>query len=380
MISNIASGHCVEGRKVSEGQIKSSALAARWGLTPHLPRAGGNRATINADSRTLMPRRAINSAMPILAGSIAAMAFAMGAIAHDAGYRRGLTLAVNVAETERVEAESFTGLPTRATFEAETPSSYTQISELPRDRGPASSSGPAIILVIDDIGADEALSMRALDLPAEVNFAILPNTELAPEFAVAARGRGHETLIHLPMQPVGDDDPGPNALVSGQSAAEVRDTLQWAMAQVPGARGFNNHMGSALTLDEVAMTTLFSEAEALDLYFLDSVTAPRSIAARIANNHGIETASRDIFIDHINNIEAIEAQLRVIEHQADQDGHVIAIGHPRGLTLDALETWIPDAEARGYRFVSLSEWFDGRNDPVRLATSGEAPGFPGGSD
>lgn len=327
-----------------------------------------------------MPRRAINSAMPILAGSIAAMAFAMGAIAHDAGYRRGLTLAVNVAETERVEAESFTGLPTRATFEAEAPSRYTQISEPPRDRGPASASGPAIILVIDDIGADEALSMRALDLPAEVNFAILPNTELAPEFAVAARGRGHETLIHLPMQPVGDDDPGPNALISGQSADEVRDTLQWAMAQVPGARGFNNHMGSALTVDEAAMTTLFSEAEAFDLYFLDSVTAPHSIAAEISNRLGIQALSRDIFIDHINNIEAIEAQLRVIEHQADQAGHVIAIGHPRGLTLDALEAWIPEAEARGYRFVSLGDWLEERIEPARLASSSEAPGFPGGSD
>ncbi|MCF8879104.1 divergent polysaccharide deacetylase family protein [Hyphobacterium sp. SN044] len=327
-----------------------------------------------------MPRRAINSAMPILAGSIAAMAFAMGAIAHDAGYRRGLTLAVNVVEAERVEAETFTGLPTRESFEREAPSRYTQIPEPPRDRGPASVSGPAIILVIDDIGADEALSMRALDLPAEINFAILPNTELAPEFAVAARGRGHETLIHLPMQPAGEGDPGPNALAAGQSADTVRDTLQWAMAQVPGARGFNNHMGSALTLDEAAMTTLFSEARAFDLYFLDSVTAPRSIAARIANNNGIEAASRDIFIDHINNIEAIEAQLRVIEYQADQDGHVIAIGHPRELTLDALAAWIPEAEARGYRFVALGDWLDSRNDPVRLAASGEAPGFPGGSD
>lgn len=327
-----------------------------------------------------MPRRAINSAMPILAGSIAAMAFAMGAIAHDAGYRRGLTLAVHVTEVQRVEAETFTGLPTRASFEVEAPSRYTQISEPQQVFGPARATSPAIILVIDDIGADEALSMRALDLPAQVNLAILPNTELAPEFAVAARGRGHETLIHLPMQPAGDDDPGPNALMQGQSADQVRVTLEWAMAQVPGARGFNNHMGSALTVDEAAMMTLFSEAEAFDLYFLDSVTAPGSIAAQIANNNGIEAASRDIFIDHINNIEAIEAQLRVIEHQADQDGHVIAIGHPRLLTLDALEAWIPEAEARGYRFVALGDWLEERNEPARLASSGEAPGFPGGSD
>lgn len=327
-----------------------------------------------------MPRRAINSAMPILAGSIAAMAFAMGAIAHDAGYRRGLTLAVEVSETERAEPLEFTGLPTRAEFGIETPSRYTPVSQPEQVARTVAATGPVIILVIDDIGADEALSMRALDLPAAVNFAILPNTDLAPEFAVAARGRGQDVLIHLPMQPVGDDDPGNNALVSGQSADEVRSILSWAVSRVPGARGFNNHMGSALTVDEAAMDVLFAEAEAFGLYFLDSLTAPRSAAARIANNHGLETASRDIFIDHINEIEAIEAQLRMIEHQADQVGQVIAIGHPRSLTLDALEAWTPEAEARGYRFVALGDWLEERNEPARLASSGEAPGFPGGSD
>ncbi|MEN0652263.1 MULTISPECIES: divergent polysaccharide deacetylase family protein [Hyphobacterium] len=327
-----------------------------------------------------MPRRSINSAMPILAGSIAAMAFAMGAIAHDAGYRRGLSLAVEIAEAERIEAPVFTGLPTRDVFEPTDRETFTRLAEPAVTTATGRGDGPVIILVMDDIGAEEARSMRALDLPADISFAILPNTELAPEFAVAVRGRGREALIHMPMQPQGDGDPGPNALMAGQSEDQVRSVLEWAISRVPGARGFNNHMGSALTLDVAAMDVLFTQAETLGLYFLDSVTAPQSIAAEMAENHGILAASRDIFIDHVNELDAIEAQLRAIEFEAETRGHAIAIGHPRDLTLQALEAWIPQAEADGFRFVTLGDWLAETREPVRLASSGEAPGFPGGSD
>ena len=77
------------------------------------------------------------------------------------------------------------------------------------------------------------------------------------------------------------------------------------MAQVPGARGFNNHMGSALTVDEDAMARLFAATRAHNLYFLDSLTAADSVAGRQAEYAGITALSRDIFIDHVNDADAI---------------------------------------------------------------------------
>ena len=56
-------------------------------------------------------------------------------------------------------------------------------------------------------------------------------------------------LLHMPMQPSGAIDPGPNALLSGLSAAEIRQRLGAAFARVPQAVGLNNHMGSLLTTD-----------------------------------------------------------------------------------------------------------------------------------
>lgn len=138
-------------------------------------------------------------------------------------------------------------------------------------------------------------------------------------------------------------------------------------------------MGSALTADAAAMEAVFAVACGNGLYFLDSLTAPRSAARQSAISHGLTARSRDIFIDHVNDAEAINVQLSAIETLALERGAAIAIGHPRVLTLDALAAWMPEAEARGFRFVRLGEVM-AEDEPIRHAASGEAPGFPGGAD
>ena len=316
-----------------------------------------------------MFKNATSSAVPLLAAMLAAMAFAMGAIAFESGRQA----AVPEANAQPVDEVTYTGLPTHTQFAAPQSRAYTEL--VPAE---AEAYRPAIALVIDDMGSNTPLSLRALDLPATVTLSILPYSELAPELDTAARARGHETLIHVPMQPEGNEDPGPNALSAGQDVEEVRALLEWARQQVPGADGFNNHMGSALTSDPVAMDIVFAAASGLDLYFLDSMTHPASIAHQYAENYGLTALSRDIFIDHINAPQVINAQLAAIETLARERGAAIAIGHPRTLTLDALEAWIPSAQARGFRFVALHD-LARPNPPVRTAALNEAPGFLGGA-
>lgn len=172
-----------------------------------------------------MARHPLSSAAPALAGLVAAMAFAMGAIAHDAGRRAAVSAPVSAV---RGEAPVFTGLPTAARFEPPGRASYTEIAP-----ARAHDDRPVIALVIDDMGSDETLSQRALELPPPVTFAILPYAELAVEYDAVARALGHETLIHLPMQPAGEADPGPDALRFGQSSDEIRSILEAAQGRVP---------------------------------------------------------------------------------------------------------------------------------------------------
>src|SRR3546814_15773350 len=92
-----------------------------------------------------------------------------------------------------------------------------------------------IAIVLDDLGIDKRRGRRAIDLPAALTLAFLPYaTELAEQTA-RARARGHELLVHVPMQPHGaDSDPGPNVLDIDLGAAEVRRRLEWTLRQFDG--------------------------------------------------------------------------------------------------------------------------------------------------
>ena len=52
----------------------------------------------------------------------------------------------------------------------------------------------------------------------------------------------------------------------------------------------------------------------------------------------------------------------LIEAAARKYGHVIAIGHPRPLTIEALESWVPGLIARGFALWPLSAVVALRND------------------
>ncbi|TAJ29237.1 MAG: hypothetical protein EPO67_15525, partial [Reyranella sp.] len=64
-------------------------------------------------------------------------------------------------------------------------------------------SKPLVAIVIDDVGLDRLRSKRAWELPGPMTMAFLPYAKDLGEQARAARARGHELMLHLPMQPNG---------------------------------------------------------------------------------------------------------------------------------------------------------------------------------
>jgi polysaccharide deacetylase 2 family uncharacterized protein YibQ len=219
---------------------------------------------------------------------------------------------------------------------------------------PAQTRRAAVAIVIDDMGLDRRRSERTIRLPATLSLAYLP---YAPDLAAqtnAARQAGHEVLLHLPMEPLGQHDPGPGALRASLGEAENLRRLRAALAAVPGAVGVNNHMGSRFTEDAAALAPILAEIGARGLYFLDSRTSPRSLAYTTARELGLPTLGRDVFLDDSDAPEAIARQIAAMEARARRTGGVIAIGHPREATLAALEAWLAEARARGFATVPLS--------------------------
>jgi polysaccharide deacetylase 2 family uncharacterized protein YibQ len=213
---------------------------------------------------------------------------------------------------------------------------------------------PVIAVIVDDLGLNRRHTAETIALPGPLTMAFLPYAGDLGRQARAARAAGHELLVHLPMEPIGAEDPGPDPLLASLSDDELRERLRHAMARMDGYVGVNNHMGSRLTADRRAMAVVMQELQARGLLFIDSRTTPLTVAGAEAHRWGVPHAGRDVFLDNEANIGPIKAQLAMLESVARRTGAAIGIGHPYPETIAALAEWLPTLEARGFSLVPVS--------------------------
>jgi polysaccharide deacetylase 2 family uncharacterized protein YibQ len=214
---------------------------------------------------------------------------------------------------------------------------------------------PMVAVVIDDLGLDRARTQQVLSLPGPLTLSFMSYAEDLPAQAAAGRARGHERMLHMPMQPSGAGiDPGPGALMVGQAPDEIRRRLERALASFSGYIGLNNHMGSRFTANAAGMRVVMDMAHRRELLFLDSRTTGSSVAPRLAPAAGVPFLERTVFLDHDPQRGAVDRQLAALERLAARHGHAVAIGHPRDATIAALAAWIEPARARGLALVPAS--------------------------
>lgn len=208
-------------------------------------------------------------------------------------------------------------------------------------------SKPLVAIVIDDVGLDRARSKRAWELPGPMTMSFLPYAKDLPEQARAARARGHELMLHMPMEPNGRNDPGPGALMVSASDAELRQRLLIALESFGGYVGINNHMGSRFTANRPDMELVMKQLKPRGLMFLDSRTTAQSVGDQTAQEFGVPSIVRHVFLDDEETLEAVRRKLAEAESVARRQGFVVAIGHPHDVTLQALSEWLPTVQGKG---------------------------------
>jgi hypothetical protein len=211
----------------------------------------------------------------------------------------------------------------------------------------------SIAIVIDDLGGDVVHTRRAIALPRAVALSFLPYPQDTPTLARLAHRTGHEILVHVPMEAVGAQNPGPMALTTDLPPDEILRRLDWALERVPGFSGVNNHEGSRFTANADALVPVMQRLAQRHVFFLDSRTTPGTQIAPVASRYGVVSAARDVFLDDVDNIDAVDAQLHALEKRAKEQGVAIAIGHPHENTLDAVAYWAQHQS--GFRLVPLRE-------------------------
>lgn len=260
-------------------------------------------------------------------------------------------------------------------YEALAPNAEKMLEPAPLAPSQRRGRRPMIAIVIDDMGVDQKRSAEALSiLPPMVTMAYLPYSRDLAAQTKEARDKGHELVLHLPMQPERRTaNPGPHYLAAGMAPLDLHARIDKNLNAFEGYVAVNNHMGSKFTQSRDGLGVLMAALKDKNLMFLDSRTTPDSLAEQVAREHGLLTTHRDVFIDDDESAAAVWHSLAQTEGVAKRTGTAIAIGHPKDVTLAALQKWIPALKDKGYDLVPLSQVIALRNIPKTSVASVAEP-------
>lgn len=214
---------------------------------------------------------------------------------------------------------------------------------------------PVIVIILDDIGNHLQTGIRVLQLPGKLNIGVLPHTPNSEILAKMAPAAGKEVILHAPMSNSSNMRLGPGALTSQMPEQAFLDSLNSSIASTPYVRGLSNHMGSELTSRREPMEWVMQSLSRQNLYFIDSRTSANTVAADVALEYKVPHLSRRVFLDNVQEEQAVDQQFRKLLDYARKEGVALAIGHPYPVTLSYLERKLPELEELGFKLALVSE-------------------------
>jgi hypothetical protein len=216
-------------------------------------------------------------------------------------------------------------------------------------------TAPKIFIVIDDVGNSIAELEPFLSLPMPVTFAVMPQRRFTRDSVELIQKAKKYYIMHQPMEPVGDADPGEGAILTGMSKEEIFGLLDFNIATLGGAPGINNHMGSKATADIETMRAVLEYLKERNMFFLDSVTTGESVAGAIAAEISLPYAERNsMFLDNERERDYIERALRSGFSLAETSGRAVMIGHVWDEHLaELLLELYPEFTEKGFSFDDI---------------------------
>ena len=196
---------------------------------------------------------------------------------------------------------------------------------------------PKIAVVLDDLGPSKKAAEYFFGIHVPFTLSILPQETHTSWIADEAQRLGYDVIGHIPMEAKIPHKLGKGGLYTWMTENEIRDVLERDINSIPHIAGVSNHMGSAFTEDERAMSIVMSVLKDHELFFLDSLTNPRSLGSALATEHNIRILKRDIFLDNKDNPDYIREQWQKAVRIAQKRGYAIVLAHPKKSTTEFLE-------------------------------------------
>jgi len=217
--------------------------------------------------------------------------------------------------------------------------------------------GPRVAIVIGMLGIGANGTSEALaKLPGPVTFAFAPYGTDLDRWVARARSEGHEVLLQVGMEPFDypDNDPGPQTLLTSQSAEQNVERLAWFMSRFQGYVGVTNLMGARFTATDQAFAPVLREIAKRGLLYFDDGSSPRSLASQISGASSAPFAKADVTLDAVPSSAEIDAALARLEAAARSRGIAVGTASALPVSIDRIAQWAKAAEARGITLVPVS--------------------------
>lgn len=246
----------------------------------------------------------------------------------------------------------------------------------PKEEFREQATSPLLAVIIDDFGNYNNFMLNSLldkfsTLPEEVAFAILPDLNYSQFVMEYFQFQNRELLLHTPMQAQNlKANAGEVVINDEDDAITIINKLNRFYEQLPLVKGINNHMGSKVTANSEAMTTILEWCKSNNLYFVDSITTPYSVGAKIALQIGVPTTKRDIFLDVPNSSqETVDNYLLQMQKHFNNRQNILVITHASSLQKrDNLLYFIQESLKMGFELVPVSEYLIYPKDEKELYT------------
>jgi polysaccharide deacetylase 2 family uncharacterized protein YibQ len=214
---------------------------------------------------------------------------------------------------------------------------------------------PKIAVILDDWGYSDRNFPYFASIKDVFTISVLPGLKFSSAAAEAAYKYKKGIMLHLPMQPEKKVPMEKITILANMDKQQVVSIVDTQMTKIPHLTGVNNHEGSLVTAKKDIITPVLEVLRDRNLFFIDSMTTPKTVAYKTAQELGMRWAKRDIFIDNKKEAAYIEAQLKQVAKLAKSRGWVIAIGHDDPVTIAALARVMPQLAEEGYEFVYPAE-------------------------
>lgn len=222
---------------------------------------------------------------------------------------------------------------------------------------PAPAGKFKIAIMVSGLGLSTIATKTALDsLPAGVTLGFAPYADDVGQWVAQARGKGHEVLLEIPMEPYDfpDSDPGPHTLRAGQEEEDNTQRLTWALTRFTGYAGVTNLLGQRFLSDSEALSPTLTYLARRGLYFFDNGAASQSVAPMVAGQVGIPAAQSGAAVDTIQTALEIDRRLSELETQARANGSAVGSAFLYPVSIARIAAWARGLESRGFVLVPVS--------------------------